>query len=383
MKGSKWVKNGYHGWIHVNRKHYDAEGINGVKNFYDLSIFKRMPLLSFEQYINESRLFENKDDNKTVILLDGTSSSGKSFTLDSIGAKHFYEKPAKGDYEIIAIDDFVDDGEMNDAKSKHNQRRWKLEKEAGLSDEVTEWAKNTGNYGCCVKDFLGIMKQSTKDREDTLKKLIDENGSKEEIEDEKKNIEDNKKFIKEMPKAKDHSDFKPGTDPRAWYMYQQYKKSKSKKIIFDDVQPTIVDYIPKIDAVILLHAPISVLIENLRKREDTDPRNPLYVLEDYLVKYEVTKVNPSAKEGDPNRVITKTELTNLLKGATKAKGFSLSEVDDKYIKEYPAKLGIKGEGKYYIKVKDEYLKKYKPTIVNVDDARKDYVDQFRDIILRK
>ena len=40
-KGFQWVKNGYHGWIYVNGKHYDAEEVNGVRNFYDLPIFKR------------------------------------------------------------------------------------------------------------------------------------------------------------------------------------------------------------------------------------------------------------------------------------------------------------------------------------------------------
>jgi hypothetical protein len=39
--GFEWVKNGYHGWIYVNGKHYDAEEVNGVENFYDLPIFHR------------------------------------------------------------------------------------------------------------------------------------------------------------------------------------------------------------------------------------------------------------------------------------------------------------------------------------------------------
>ena len=339
-----------------------------------------MKLKSYTQFLNEHLILENVDDNRTVILLDGTSSSGKSFTLDSIGAKHFYEKPKKDDFEIIAIDDFVDDGPMDDPKSQHNQRRWELEKDAGLDKEVIDWSKSTGNYGCCVDDFLGVMKQSTADREKALKKLEAENGSKEEIADQKKKIADNKKFISEMPKAKDHPDFKLGTDPRIWYMYQQYKKSKSNKIVFDDVQPNIADYIPKIDGVILLHAPIGVLIENLRKRENKDPRNPLYVLEDYLAKYEATKVKPSTEEGDPSRTITKDTLTQLLKNTTKSAGFSLSEVDDKYINEYPSKLGIKDDGDYYIKVKDDYLKKYKPTIINVDDSRSNYVNDVKQAI---
>ena len=37
----EWPKNGYHGWIYVNGKHYDAEMVEGVVNFYDLPIFKR------------------------------------------------------------------------------------------------------------------------------------------------------------------------------------------------------------------------------------------------------------------------------------------------------------------------------------------------------
>jgi hypothetical protein len=40
-KDFQWVKNGYHGWVYVNGKHYDAEEVNGVTNFYDLPIFKR------------------------------------------------------------------------------------------------------------------------------------------------------------------------------------------------------------------------------------------------------------------------------------------------------------------------------------------------------
>jgi len=337
-------------------------------------------LKSYLDFIAESVLVENVDDNRTVILLDGTSSSGKSFTLDSIGAKHFYENPTEGVYEIIAIDDFADDGEMNDPKSQHNQRRWSLEKDAGLSDEVREWAKKTGNYGCCVNDFLGVMKQATADRKKELKRLESEGGDKAEIEDQKKNIADNQKFISEMPEAKDHKDFRPGTDPRIWYMYQQYKKSKSSKIIFDDVQPTIADYIPKIDAVILLHAPLQILIENLKRREDKDPRNPLYVFEDYLAKYQAVKEVPKDDEGDPSRELTKESLTKLLQRATKDAGFSLSEVDDKYINEYPEKIGIKDDDKYFIKVKDDYLQKYNPIIVNVDDSRNQYLKDFQQVI---
>ena len=40
-KGFQWVKNGFHGWVYVNGKHYDAEEVNGVTNFYDLPIFNR------------------------------------------------------------------------------------------------------------------------------------------------------------------------------------------------------------------------------------------------------------------------------------------------------------------------------------------------------
>ena len=36
----KWLKNGYHSWLFVNNKHYDADATDGVKSFYDLPIFK-------------------------------------------------------------------------------------------------------------------------------------------------------------------------------------------------------------------------------------------------------------------------------------------------------------------------------------------------------
>lgn len=36
-----WSENSYHAWIWVNGKHYDAEEVNGVENFFDLPIFKR------------------------------------------------------------------------------------------------------------------------------------------------------------------------------------------------------------------------------------------------------------------------------------------------------------------------------------------------------
>jgi hypothetical protein len=39
--GFIWPEWGFHGWIYVNGKHYDADNVNGVKNFYDLPIFKR------------------------------------------------------------------------------------------------------------------------------------------------------------------------------------------------------------------------------------------------------------------------------------------------------------------------------------------------------
>lgn len=333
---------------------------------------------TFESYV--FGLNENKRDNRTVILLDGTSSSGKSFTLDSIGAVHFYEKPSPNDFEIIAIDDFVGDEEMNDPNSAHNQRRWELEKAAGISQEARDWAKETGNYGCCVKDFLGVMKQATADRENELARLKSGGGTPEEIKDQEKNIADNKKMIGEMPDADDHKDFIAGVDPRIWYMFQQYKKSKSNKIVFDDVQPNIIDYIPDLDAVILLYAPLPILVENLKRRESKDPRDPLYVFEDFLAKYVATKEKPQATEGDPGRTITKEELVKLLKNSTKDGGFSISTIDDKYIEDYPKNLGITDDGTYFIRVKDEYLKKYKPIIVIVDDARKQYLSDFKQAV---
>jgi len=101
----------------------------------------------YEAFVNDFMINEkdSKYNEKVALLMDGTGSAGKSYTLKSIGGK----KPKEGedagdDYEVIALDDFFPHDvnvSMSDPNDLANQKRWKLEKAAGVPDEVIEWGK--------------------------------------------------------------------------------------------------------------------------------------------------------------------------------------------------------------------------------------------------
>ena len=351
-------------------------------------------LKNINQFLFEKRLVEAKDagikDNeRTVVLLDGTSSAGKSYTLKQVKAKHSYDKTrTPDDYEIIAIDDFVGFEEMNDPNSDHNKRRWELEEEAGIPKEIRDWAKKVGEYACAVESIREMWQSATDRREKKLKELLAiKNPSEEElkeIEAQKNAIKENKEFIKGIPAGKDHPEWRKATkkgveDPRIWYMAQQYKRSKSKGIVFDDVQTGINEFLPKGTVKnILLHAPINKLRDNLKTREESDPRDPSLVFNDYVTKYSATKNKPADAIGD-TRPITKEEMIKVLKSTKKESGFKLSEVDDNYIDQFIKDMGMEEDGTYYIKIKDEYLKKNKPVLINSDDKGK-FLEEFKTIV---
>jgi hypothetical protein len=84
------------------------------------------------------------------------------------------------------------------------------------------------------------------------------------------------------------------------------------------------------------------------------------VLDQYLEKYEATTSKPSEDVGDPNTVLTKSGLEELLSQHT---------TDQKYINDFIKKLGIIGEGSYYIKAKN--LDPNKTVLINVDQKSRD------------
>ena len=166
-----------------------------------------------------------------------------------------------------------------------------------------------------------------------------------------------------------NKDLIPNVDSRNWYMAQEYKHGGWKKVIFDDIDKGLKQYIPEVKH-ILLHAPIYILLKNIAGRPIRDSRDPKEVLGQYLEKYEATKEMPSENTGDPSTILTKKGLEGLL---------SESISDKEFIDSFIQQLGIMDDGQYYIKVKDEYLTP-DTQLINVDSERTVYLDRFKDII---
>jgi len=248
--------------------------------------------------------------NKTAILIDGTSSAGKSMAAQVLKAVPFYKATDPNQWVQIDSDMFGKGEEEQKRRLKHdhpNIRKWSIEnKEPGI--------------------VSGLYRKAGEN--------VPENPYEDTY------IEDTK-------------------DARAWYMAQEYKKGPWKKVIFDSVNDDILKYIPDVKHV-LLHAPIPILLSNIAAREEEDPRAIDEVLKQYLKKYEATTSKPSEDVGDPNTVLTKNGLEELLSQHT---------TDQKYIDDFIKKLGITGNGNYYIKAKN--IDPNKIVLVNVDQKSRD------------
>jgi hypothetical protein len=248
--------------------------------------------------------------NKTAILIDGTSSAGKSMAAQVLKAVPFYKATDPNQWVQIDSDMFGKGEEEQKRRLKHdhpNIRKWSIEnQEPGI--------------------VSGLYRKAGEN--------VPENPYEDTY------IEDTK-------------------DARAWYMAQEYKKGPWKKVIFDSVNDDILKYIPDIKHV-LLHAPIPILLSNITARKEKDPRDIDKVLDQYLEKYEATTSKPSENIGDPNTVLTKSGLEELLSQYT---------TDQKYINDFIKKLGITGNGNYYIKAKN--IDPNKIVLVNVDQKSRD------------
>ena len=56
-------------------------------------------------------LLVEQSDDKSVVLLDGTSSAGKSYLLKQMNAVPYYESNDPNQWVVIASDDFSGTGE--------------------------------------------------------------------------------------------------------------------------------------------------------------------------------------------------------------------------------------------------------------------------------
>ena len=259
--------------------------------------------------------------DKVAVLLDGTSSAGKTYPLENIldpKPKDYYEASNHNEWVIIASDHFSGVGEGE-------QRRLKLD-----HPNIRDWAEGN-EYGIAS----GLVRRDNED----------------------------------IPDNPYEDEYIEGTDSRVWYMAQEFKTGPWKKVIFDDIGKDIKKYLPTVTFKhLLVHAPIYILLGNVSERNDKakgEYRNPTDVLNQYIKKYEATTTRPDETIGDPFTVLTKDSLRELL---------SQSIDDETYIDGFISDLGIVEDGNYYIKVRGSYMSD-DIELVNVDKERMVYIDK--------
>lgn len=284
-------------------------------------------------------LITEEEQEKEIILIDGTSSAGKSETAKILKAVPFYKSTDPNQWVQIDSDHFgCTDDQCIENRMKYDHQGDGIDIEAGKEFHKQMSEVRKGGFGEKMGDTtIGF------------------------------------------PKHPHNKDLIKGVDFRNWYMAQEIKYGGHNKIIIDDIGNGILQYLPneKIKNV-LLHAPIYIILKNVRERNDdakknnkpNNVRDPKNVLNQYLEKYEATTQKPSIEIGDPTTELTKDGLIGLLKS---------NGLDVEYINKFLNELGVDGDGVYYIKVKDSYMT---PTtkLINVDAERTVYLDQFKDIV---
>lgn len=278
-------------------------------------------------------LLTEENQEKEIILIDGTSSAGKSQTAKILKAVPFYKSTDTNQWVQIDSDMFgCDDDQCIQNRIKYDHPGDGPNPQAGEEFHKQMAEKRKGGFG--------------ENRGDTTVGF--------------RLHPHNKDLIK-------------GVDFRNWYMAQEVKYGGHKKIIIDDIGNGILQYLPNENVKnLLLHAPIYILLQNVGERNEMgdEPRNPKDVLSQYLEKYEATKEKPSIEIGDPTTELTRDGLIGLLKK---------NGLDEEFIENFLNELGIVDNDTYYIKVKDSYMT---PTtkLINVDADRTVYLDQFKDLV---
>ena len=272
-------------------------------------------------------LLVEEQQDKSIVLLDGTSSAGKSHTLKHLKAVPYYEANDPNQWVIIATDDFSGSGDG--AGKEGEERRLKLD-----HPNIRQWAKEND-----AGVLSGVYRKDGKD-------------------------------VPENPYEKEYIE---GTDPRLWYVAQEIKTGPWKKIAIDDTGKNILKYLPGVKLkYILLHTPLYVLLKNVYERNERakndenfkyDDRDVKMVLDQYVEKYEATKTKPDINTGDPTTVLTKGGVTDLLQK---------NGVSDEHINEFLNSINLTEDGNYYIKVRDSYMTP-ETQLINVDSERTVYL----------
>lgn len=268
-------------------------------------------------------LLVEQEQDKSIVLLDGTSSSGKSHTLKHLKVVPYYEANDPNQWVVIGTDDFSGTGDGE-------ERRLKLD-----HPNIRQWAKENGDAGI----VSGLYRKDGKD----------------------------------VPENPYENEYIKGTDARLWYVAQEIKTGPWKKITIDDIGKGILQYLPGVNLkYILLHTPLYVLLKNVYERNErvkndpnfkNDDRDVKMVLDQYSEKYEVTQSKPDIDKGDPTTVLTKGGVTDLLQK---------NDVSDEDIEVFLNSINLTDDGDYYIKVRDSYMTP-ETQLVNVDSERTIYL----------
>ena len=245
---------------------------------------------------------------KRCVLIDGTSSAGKSYMTKGLKDKGWI---------VIGSDDFAGDSEM---KIPFDHAGDGYDKEAG-----EEWHKQMPE----------LRKGDPKEMQEIGATHIGWPGHPKH--------EQFKKFNDTIePHKQDH---------RTWYMYQDYlygRGKNAKGVIFDDISDNILKYVPDCEY-ILLYAPLDRLKLNVIGRAEKGDKRGEWVFSDqFLKRFEATENKEESfdKEGS----YTKESLQELLSDKALQDAFNAGETldVDKFIND----LGVKEDGKeYYMKLR--------------------------------
>lgn len=362
-----------------------------------------------------------RDEERTALVLDGTSSAGKSYTAKNSGVKSKgrWKTDEKGDFmkddkgnfikaeysddefQTIALDDYWGNEPLDKKDAPENQARWELEKnDPFYTDEEKEFSKKYGDtFAHIGKDYKKLVTDWNASSKKKLKSGKDDKGnelSKDDIKALKNEIKGYDDRLKDWPTpARNHPDWdsakkkakEKGNEFRDWepqrfFMMQEYKQSKNKNVMFDDITGDVSQFLPDGSTkTVLLHAPMDKLIDNIGRREKDDPRDPKDVFDDYASKYQFTKEKPTEATGQPGKPLKKKDVIAMLEKCRGKSNFSQSTIDDEWIKNYAKSMGLDDDtATYYMKVKDEYIKQNEPVIVNADDDNQKTFDAFKKVV---
>jgi hypothetical protein len=251
---------------------------------------------------------------KRCVLVDGTSSAGKSYMTKGLKDKGWI---------VIGSDDFAGESEM---KIPFDHAGDGYDKEAGeeFHKKMKDERKgDLGKRGATTISWPGHPH--------------------------------NKEF-----KAVNDTIEKHKKDWRTWYMYQDYLYGRGKNatgVIFDDISDNILKYIPDCEY-ILLYAPLDRLKDNVIARSEKKDKRGGWVFSDqFLKRFKATESEKESRESmDPEEKkvpegpYTKKSLKELLEDEVLQDAFNAGETLD--VDKFISDLGVKKDNvKYFIKLR--------------------------------